>query len=585
MLRELNVVEQRYQAVLQVLDGIPVTEVAERFGVARQTVHRWVARYRDGGIDGLTDRSHVPKAHPWRISAEVEALICDLRSSHRRWRPRRLVFELGKRGHPVSRSTVYRVLVRRHLLEPVPRRRRRDQYRRWERSAAMELWQLDVTASLFLADGRECKIVTGIDDHSRFCVIATVVARAAARAVCSAFVTAMAEYGIPGEVLSDNGKQFTGRFGRPRPAEVLFERICRENGITQRLTKPRSPTTTGKIERLHQTLQQELLNVHGPFASIEDAQVAVDTWRKQYNAERPHQSLAMAYPAARFSPATGDVLGLRIPAELARPSSPAVPDADPAPDDPQAAGPPRDVDGNSPAGWAVELDRVVPPSGNLWLAGQQIWLGPAMTGRTVRLHAGLDRVHVLLDGYRVKTLPSRLDARDLARLAAGGATPAGPPPLPPASGDVIEVERTVNASGNVSLGNHMISVGLPLAGQRITLRLDGPVAHIVSGGILARTVACPLPPEARSRLPSARAGTAQPPRLPDPLTVTRRVSVRGAIMIGGQRVQVGLVHARKTAEVTVEADTYQITVEPGITISAPRTTSSDIRRHKASNYD
>jgi transposase len=233
MLRELNVVEQRYQAVLQVLDGIPVTEVAERFGVARQTVHRWLARYRDSGIDGLADRSHAPKAHPWRISAEVEAVICDLRSSHRWWGPRRLVFELSKRGHPdVSRSTVYRALVRHQLLEPVSRRRRRDQYRRWERSASMELWQLDVTASLFLADGRECKIITGIDDHSRFCVIATVVLRATARAVCSAFVAAMAEYGIPGEVLSDNGKQFTGRFGRPRPAEVLFERICRENGIT-----------------------------------------------------------------------------------------------------------------------------------------------------------------------------------------------------------------------------------------------------------------------------------------------------------------------------------------------------------------
>jgi transposase len=75
MLRELKVVEQRYQAVLQVLDGILVTEVAERFGVARQTVHRWAARYRDGGIDGLADRSHAPKAHPWRISAEVEAVI------------------------------------------------------------------------------------------------------------------------------------------------------------------------------------------------------------------------------------------------------------------------------------------------------------------------------------------------------------------------------------------------------------------------------------------------------------------------------------------------------------------------------
>jgi transposase InsO family protein len=583
MLRELKVVEQRYRAVLEVLDGIPVTEVAERFGVARQTVHRWVARYRDGGLPGLADRSHAPKAHPWRVSAEVEAVICDLRGSHRWWGPRRLVFELGKRGHPVSRSTVYRVLVRHQLLQPVPRRRRRDQYRRWERSAAMELWQLDVTASLFLADGRECKIVTGIDDHSRFCVIATVVPRATARVVCLAFVTAMAEYGIPSEVLSDNGKQFTGRFGRPRPAEVLFERICRENGITQRLTKPRSPTTTGKIERLHQTLQRELLNVHGPFAGVEDAQAAVDTWRKEYNTTRPHQSLAMSYPAARFTRPPGDALGLRVPAELRQSPSLPVPDAVPVPED-QGPACPLPEPGHSLQGQAVELDRVVPPSGNLWVAGQQIWLGPAMTGRTVRVHAGLDRVHVLLDGYRIKTLPSRLDARDLARLATAGARPAGPPPLPPASGEVIEVERTVNASGNVSLGDHVISAGLPLAGQRVTLRLDGPVAHILSGGILARTIACPVPLEARSRLRGGRAGTTQPPRLPEPLTVTRRVSVRGAIMIGGQRIQVGLPHAGKTVEITVEHDTLQVSVEPGIVITAPRTTGRDIRRHKASNY-
>ena len=114
-----------------------------------------------------------------------------------------------------------------------------------------------------------------------------------------------------------NGKQFTGRFGKPRPAEVLFERICRENGITQRLTKPRSPTTTGKIERLHQTLQLELLNTHEPFDSIEDAQAAVDAWRREYNADRPHQSLGMAFPAARFAPATGQAFGLRVPASLA----------------------------------------------------------------------------------------------------------------------------------------------------------------------------------------------------------------------------------------------------------------------------
>ncbi len=185
----------------------------------------------------------------------------------------------------------------------------------------------------------------------------------------------------------------------------------------------------------------------------------------------------------------------------------------------------------------MELDRTVPPSGNLWIAGQQFWLGPAMTGRTVRLWAGLDQVHVLVDGHRVKTLSSRLDDRDLARLAAAGARPAGPPPLPPAAGDVTEVDRTVNASGNVSLGDHMISVGLPLAGQRVTLRLDGLVVHVLASGVPVRTLACPVLPEARPRLRGARPGTAQPPRLPEPLVVTRRVSVRGSVMIGGQKTQ------------------------------------------------
>jgi hypothetical protein len=198
--------------------------------------------------------------------------------------------------------------------------------------------------------------------------------------------------------------------------------------------------------------------------------------------------------------------------------------------------------------------------------------------------AGLDRVHVLLDGHRIKTMPSRLDARDLARLAATGAAPAGPPPLPPPAGDVIEIERIVNASGNVSVGSHVISAGLPLAGQRITLRLDGPVAHILSGGTVVRTVACPVPEQARARLRGARAGTTGPLRLPESLQVRRRVSVRGAIMIGRQRIQVGLPHAGKIADITVGSDTYQISIEGDITITTARQGSRDIRRHKASNY-
>ena len=374
---------------------------------------------------------------------------------------------------------------------------------------------------------------------------------------------------------------------KPRPpGEVLFDRICRENGIAHLLTKVASPTTTGKIGRLHQTLQQELLDVHGPFGTIEEAQAALDAWRQEYNADRPHQSLGMAFPAARFAAATGEVLGLQVPPELAAP--PPVPTVA---DVTQQAGEPAAPIAAEPAGeyrlagHAVELDRMVPPSGNMWVAGQQIWLGPALAGRTVRLWVVLDRVHVLMDGFRVKTLPSRLDASDLARLAAAGAQPAGPPPVAPAIGQVVEVERTVSASGTVGLGRCQLSVGSPLAGQRVILRLDGPVAHVLADGAVIRTIACPVPEATRPRLRGARPGPSHPPQLPEPLSVKRRVSVRGAIMVGRQKIQVGLTHARKTAQVTVEADTYQITVEDSITLTVPRLTSRDIRRHKASNYN
>jgi transposase InsO family protein len=112
----------------------------------------------------------------------------------------------------------------------------------------MELWQMDIVGGVMLADGREAKVVTGVDDHSRFCVIAAVVPKATGRAVCVALAAALQEYGIPDELLTDNGKQFTARFNAGG-GEVMFDRICRENGITHRLTKPRSPTTTGKVER------------------------------------------------------------------------------------------------------------------------------------------------------------------------------------------------------------------------------------------------------------------------------------------------------------------------------------------------
>ncbi len=591
MLWELSVAEQRYRAVLEVGIGVPVTEVAERYGVSRQSVHTWLRRCRQEGIAGLEDRSRRVRAHPWRIPEDVEEAICELRRGHPKWGPRRLVFEVDRRGHgTVTRSTVYRTLVRSGLIEPKSRRRRRKDYRRWERSTPMELWQLDATASAFLTDGTEVKIVTGIDDHSRFCVLTKAVRRATARPVCLAFVDAMRVYGVPDEVLTDNGKVFTGRFHKPGvPVEVLFDRICRENAITHRLTKVRSPTTTGKIERLHQTLQRELLDVHGPFESIEALQAALDAWRQECNTDRPHQSLAMAFPASRFTPADCS-LGLRIPAQLtARPPEPKPPapstGALPAQSLPAEA--PEPVTAQAQDGQlAVEVDRVVPASGNLWIGGQQVWLGPALSGRRVTLWADEGSLHVLLDGTRIKTLPSRLGVADLARLAANGARPAGPCPLPAGKGAVIEVDRTVNASGVVGLAGDQVSVGFQLAGQRVTLRMEGPLMAVIgSDGSLLRTMACPVPVQSRYRLRGARRARSLPLQPGGPITVQRRVSCRGSLMVACQKIHAGMIHAGKTATVICENTCFRVVIDGETAAVVPRTTTSEVHRYKVNATD
>ncbi len=123
--------------------------------------------------------------------------------------------------------------------------------------------------------------------------------RATSRAVCGHFTAALRKHGVPQEILTDNGKVFTGKYSRPQPVEVLFDRICRDNGIDHLLTKPASPTTTGKVERFHRSLRTEFL-AGRVFADQAQAQADLDAWVEQYNTQRPHQGIAMATPAERF---------------------------------------------------------------------------------------------------------------------------------------------------------------------------------------------------------------------------------------------------------------------------------------------
>jgi hypothetical protein len=113
---------------------------------------------------------------------------------------------------------------------------------------------------------------------------------------------------------------FTGRFNHP-PVEVLFDRVCRENGIEHLLTRPRSPTTTGKVERFHRALRTEF-RTDRVFTSIVAAQAELDEWVTEYNQRRPHQALDMATPADRFlKQASASVIPLRRPVVSLRPDT------------------------------------------------------------------------------------------------------------------------------------------------------------------------------------------------------------------------------------------------------------------------
>jgi transposase InsO family protein len=617
----LSVVEQRLDAVRAVLSGASVSEVAAGLGTSRQTIHTWLSRYLSEGLPGLADRSHRPRSSPQQVEPAVEVRVAELRRGHPRWGATRIRMEMLKAasaGAPPmsgidvpSTRTVNRILIRQGLLAPCPRKRPRESYRRWERPGPMQLWAVDIVGGVMLVDPRtgvlrEAKVVTGVDDHSRYCVMAAVVERATGRAVCLALAAALSRFGVPGEILSDNGRQFTDRFGKG--GEVLFDKICRKNGIQHRLTAPASPNQNGKVERFHGTLRRELLDDAEPFTSLELAQQAVDAWVREYNHERPHQGLdgqVPVSPAQRFTPtgqAERDLLPLWLPPTLA---SNAAVDAAPEPPletvVPAVAPAVVPTSGSSMASstasstGAVEFDRVVPPSGNMVLVKRQIWLGPARAGLTVRFWVDCDLIHLLIGGARVKTLRSHLSVNDLAQLTAAGAVPAGPSPLPapePArTGSegsaqafaAVEVERSIARNGRVCLAGQSVPAAEILAGRHVGIRIEPATLMFfdLDTRELLRTRANPLTAEQIARLRGSRPAGPPPRPATEPVRVQRRASNTGIVMVVGQKVALGRVNAYRTVTIAVSETTLAIELDDGEVRVVRRTTTLAVRNIKA----
>jgi hypothetical protein len=424
-----------------------------------------------------------------------------------------------------------------------------------------------------------------------------VVERATARAVCLAFAQALARYGVPEEVITDNGRQFTDRFSRygPSRGEVLFDKICRKNGITHRLTQPASPNQNGKVERLHGTLRPDFLDDAEPFESVAAAQVAVDVWAAGYNTDRPHQGLDVkvpVVPADRFVPATpADGVELWLPAALEVASAGAAP-AVTEPVTGPVSGPAVVAVGDRVpgSGAAIELDRVVPPSGNMALCGNQFWLGPARAGLVVRFWIDCDWVHLSIGGRRVKSLRSRFSVTDLDTLAVQGAVPAGPPPLPSRPGPgsrvnrtIVEVERTVARNGMVSLGSRIVLAAEILAGRRVGIYIEEGAPLLIfdpETRELLRTRPNPLQPGEATRLQRTRPPGPVPRPSTEPIRVQRRASNTGVIMVAGQHVAIGREHQARTVTVLVSETTLAIELPDADDLVVRRTTTQPVRSIK-----
>ncbi len=257
----------------------------------------------------------------------------------------------------------------------------------------MELWQFDVVGGFLLADGTSAKALTGVDDHSRFCVSARLMPRERTQPVCDGLAAAMRAHGVPEQILTDNGKVFTGRFHHP-PVEVLFDRICRENGIEHLLTAPRSPTTTGKIERFHRSLRTEF-DTTRVFRTLKVAQAALDEWVDYYNQHRPHQSLGEETPDSRFHPTEATALSPvgRVPAPRA---------------------PQRDGDA-----W---VSRKVAANGIVCVGYQQVSVGKNYSGSPCDVLVTGDLLQFWVGNQLVKTV-ARTNNRPIRKKNAAGTSP------------------------------------------------------------------------------------------------------------------------------------------------------------------
>lgn len=353
-----------------------MTELCREFGISRKTGYKWAQRYAEEGVDGLKDRSRAPKGCPHRTDSRCEKALVEGRRKHPLWGPRKLLVVLERR-YPdwpwPAPSTAGAILKRHGLVEPRRRRRRHPPPAKpvIESQRPNDVWTADFKGEFRMGDRQLCYPLTVADRMSRYllgCEGKSSVAVSGARPVFERLFT---DYGLPSKMLTDGGVPFAAPRSPRRLSRlsVWWVRL----GIEPVLIEPGHPEQNGRHERMHRTLKAA--TARPPSSCMQSQQRAFNRFLKEYNDERPHESLNM-----------------RPPAELYTPSSRPYPRKTP------------DVD--YPGHYEV---RSVRPKGEIKWRGQMLFVSETLRGEHVGLEEADDGLWSLYFG---SLLLGRYDERD-----------------------------------------------------------------------------------------------------------------------------------------------------------------------------
>ncbi len=286
---------------LRLEEGLPVSLLSKEAGVSKDVIYRWVKAYQERGEAGLRNQG-VSSGSRRKLPGPVREKIVEIKKREPFFGVQR-ISHLLKRVFFLSASpeTVRRTLQEESLIVPSQKKHSANitRPRFFERSTPNQLWQGDIFT--FRLGGRYAYLVGMVDDYSRYMVGLELYRSQTADQVIEVYRRAVGEYGVPKEVLTDRGRQYTNWRGTTR-----FERELGKDRVRHIKSQAHHPMTLGKIERFWKTIYEEFL-VRAQFGSFEEAQERIRQWVKYYNHKRPHQGIGGLFPADRYFEIQGEL--------------------------------------------------------------------------------------------------------------------------------------------------------------------------------------------------------------------------------------------------------------------------------------